>query len=286
MSPELQERREQATQKIAHLLKEIDPTLQKLYELRLLQDDDKGLNEEQLVARLEGFHDYIVVREATGLQHPSLANFLEIRKETPEKLISFGTGKHRKLLEGEDEPIDDTVNDEELAQMEAAILEPEIETPEQETEVSVENDESHVEETKEPEVPVVNTEDKETHNIFAGGEEVIISGDEESPLAETSTEVKEEASSVPGRLDAQAVSEKEFSEKRGGYNKDQVDDMLDEVVVFLSKPRNVEECEKMKETLESLKLKSSALRSGFNSHEVDGYVSAIIAEIQNRITEQ
>lgn len=104
MSVTLKERRERAEGRIESLLGNMDEMVRQVYESLLERGADyKELNEKQEVARLEGFHDYIVVREETGVDHPSLEEYIEVKKRLGDELLSFGTGKHRKPIEGEGE---------------------------------------------------------------------------------------------------------------------------------------------------------------------------------------
>ncbi|MBC9706686.1 MAG: DivIVA domain-containing protein [Enterococcus sp.] len=63
--------------------------------------DYEKLTEKQEVERLEGFHDYIVVREETGVDHPGLEEYIEVKKRLGDELISFSTARHRSPIEGE-----------------------------------------------------------------------------------------------------------------------------------------------------------------------------------------
>lgn len=102
MSVTLQERRERAEGQIESLLSGMDEMVRQAYESLLERGADyEELTEKQEVARLEGFHDYIIVREETGVEHPRLEEYIEVKKRRGDELISFGTGKHRKPIEGE-----------------------------------------------------------------------------------------------------------------------------------------------------------------------------------------
>lgn len=299
MSVELLERREQAERKISELLAEIDGILRQMYVSLLKNDTAESLTEEQAVARLEGFHDYIVVREATGVEHPSLEEFLAVRKDRPGTLLSFGTGVHREVFE-DDDAIDDTVSDEDLRDLE---LEDEIETFEGEgghlpaQEISAASAESADESDEEEDVAVEATENEVVSPVVkvASPGPVFSSADSatSAPSADSAPEVAEDdkveeketekvEERVPGRIDSAAIVDKEFTDKRGGYNRDQVDDLLDGVSTFLESDHSVEEYGAMVNTLKANQFKTSAFRSGYNPIEVDGFIAAIVAELQNR----
>lgn len=285
MSVELEERRAQVEKRMALLLRDIDPTMRELYQTLLEKDAEEGLDEGRQVARLEGFHDYIVVRETTGHEHPSIEAFIAVRKDFPESLISFGAGKRRISLEGEDDPVDDTVADSELGEDDAE-LELEIEVYEDEgghllpAEISADSAASPDEvEDEEVEVEILD----ETETL---AEENLENEKAESPVEEVEDSEKKDTS-IPGRINAEAITSKRFSEKRGGYNKDLVDDFLDEVVPFFTEKKySSEEYDAVIARLKNHSLKGAALRVGFNSQEVDGYVSAMVSELENRKSEK
>lgn len=299
MSAELEERRAQVEKRMALLLRAIDPTMRELYQTLLAKDAEEGLDEERKVSRLEGFHDYIVVREATGHEHPSIDAFISVRKNSPESLISFGTGKRRVPLEGDDDPVDDTVADSDLDGED--VLEAEIEAYEDEggnlppVVISADSasspDEADEEDKDNEEDEDIESETLDTvEAISENNDEEAEDNDAVKEVVEDEKvvePVEEKEGSTPGRINAEAITSKRFSEKRGGYNKDLVDDFLDEVLpYFTEKKRSDEEYDSVIDRLKNPSLKGAALRVGFNTQEVDGYISAMISEIENRKSEQ
>lgn len=102
MSVTLNERRERAEGRIESLLEGMDETVQMVYRTLFERGADYDeLTEKQEVARLEGFHDYIVVREETGVEHPGLEEYIEVKKRLGDELLSFSTARHRKPIDGE-----------------------------------------------------------------------------------------------------------------------------------------------------------------------------------------
>lgn len=103
MSVSLQERRERAEGRIESLLSGMDETVRQVYESLLERGADyRELTPEKEVARLEGFHDYILTRDETGVDHPSLTDYLETKKKFGNEMLSFGTGKHRDVETAEE----------------------------------------------------------------------------------------------------------------------------------------------------------------------------------------
>lgn len=319
MSEELRNREAQARSAIETLLTGMDASARELYESLLNDDVNHELTEEQSVAQLEGFHDYVVVREALGVEHPTLNDFLDIRRANPESLLSFGTGRRRAEVAENNDVIDDTVSDEEYANEvsyvdaaeEASAVRPEeVLTDAYASPVShgvVDHTESPDEgelnkyvseggavsdavsadspDETEPDDGQVETDgEDETANEDEIVEDV---ADDETPDESSDEEEAQESGAskaIPGRIDATAVATKEFATKRGGYNLDQVDDLLDEVAEFLKQEHSVEEYQAMVVHLEANQFKASAFSKGFSQAEVDGFVEAIISELRNRST--
>ncbi len=293
MSADLQERRTRAEGKIKELLSSMDSNVQELY-LSLLHDgvEKDHLDDDQEVQRLEGFHDYIIVREETGVAHPSFDDFLKVREENPLKLISFGTGQRRSVEYNEDDL--ETIPDDKMSSLaesgEIEIIgneEDEVEgfEPDDESEENpVEEYTDIVQESiaKEHEKDLSST--KQPEESESDKEKEGISTKAESFFGENSKNDEEDkekaANRNAGRLTQGAVLEKEFANKTGGYNKDAVDDFFDNVASFMDARHTVEEYSAKIEEMRNTTFKKERFRSGFLPAEVDGFKEAVIGELE------
>lgn len=292
MSEELFARREHVENSIRKIIEPLDESIKALHIEMLSTDPDENLDELQQVERLEGFHDYLVLSEVAKIEHPTLGDFDKYKLDNPEALLSFGSGEHREPLESDGVQVDDTVSDESF----------EDKNGEDEYELEVEsatNEGMPPAPSSSPEIvpqaPVEDVQDDE--NLVSAGwvkknEEPVVKETEEnlSPTETQIDDVEEEDSTdastdeerVPGRIDAKAVSEKNFERKRGGYSEDDVDKTLDNVIKFLDADHSVEEYESQINELMAIKFSKPIFAQGFNPSEVDGFISAIIAELKNR----
>lgn len=309
MSVTLQERRERAESRIESLLGEMDPMVRMVYESLLTHGaDHHELNEKQQVARLEGFHDYIIVREETGVEHPGLEEYIETKKRLGDELISFSTGKHRMPIEGEGP---------------APVLadEPDEAPAAEEEEVSAEEVIPAVEVSSEPpatvEAPAVEAPaEKPVRSIFAeDDEEVVIESENEeeetggfvarvpeskpepdfSELLEADREVREEEASAiveadgndgAPRISASDVVDKDFSMKMGGYDQDEVDDFLDETAAFMRASHSPAAWLEHASFLPSKDFtKKGPFKKGYAPAEVTEYLKALQVELEIRASE-
>lgn len=95
MSASLQERRERVERRLEALLLGLDETVRQVYESLLERGADYDeLTPEKSVARLEGFHDYIITREETGVAHPTFSDYIEAKRKFGDEMLSFGSGRH------------------------------------------------------------------------------------------------------------------------------------------------------------------------------------------------
>lgn len=298
MPSELEDRRTHVEAKIEELLERLDETMRQLYTSLLENDEPGDIPEERAVSRLEGYHDYIVVREATGVGHPSFEEFIEVKKSHPESLLSFGTGAHRLEVDDVDD-VDDTVSDEEMerfeeegGQLEDEVISADSPDEAEDTEGAVGANEAHeveefddVEESKS--VEVEESPNSVVEEVVTPDEEAVDTSSEEDNSKESSdsseeTPENEKVESQAGRIDSDAIVAKQFTEKRGGYNVDKVDDMLDTLSTFLRNDHTAEEYKVQIDKLKERDLKGSTFRAGFVASEVDGFVTALIGELENR----
>lgn len=289
MSEELFARREHVENSIRKLIEPLDDSIKALHIEMLATDPDENLDELQQVERLEGFHDYLVLSEVAKIEHPTLEDFDKYKLDNPEALLSFGSGEHREPLESDNVQVDDTVSDESFEdknEEEEYELEVESATNEGMPPTPVNSPEIV------PQTPVEDVQDDE--NLASAGwvkkdEEPVTETEDDSSSAEPndaktepSTDTVTDEDRVPGRIDSKAVSEKNFERKRGGYSEDDVDKALDNVIKFLDEDHSVEEYESQINELMAIKFSKPIFAQGFNPSEVDGFISAIIAELKNR----
>lgn len=290
MSEELVARREHVENSIRGIIGSLDESIKALHIEMLATDPSENLDELQQVERLEGFHDYLVLSEVAKIEHPTLEDFDKYKLDHPEALLSFGSGEHREPLESDEVQVDDTVSDESL----------EDKNGEEEYELEVAsatNEGMPPKPLSSPEiVPQAPVEDTQVDDDLASAGWVKKDEDSDAPQLdedpapadnvvvedEPEKDSSESEERVPGRIDAKAVSEKNFERKRGGYSEDDVDKTLDGVIKFLDSDHSVEEYEAQINELMAIKFSKPIFAQGFNPSEVDGFISAIIAELKNR----
>jgi DivIVA domain-containing protein len=123
MSASLQERQERVERRLEALLLGLDETVRQVYESLLERGADYDeLSPEKAVARLEGFHDYIITREETGVAHPTFTDYLKAKEKFGDEMLSFGSGKHSSH---EPEPVVETSVEEEFVSAEEESVSPE-----------------------------------------------------------------------------------------------------------------------------------------------------------------
>lgn len=296
MSEELRARREHVEERIKKLIDPLDESIKALHNEMLATDPSEDLNELQQIERLEGFHDYLVLSEVANIEHPTLEDFDRFKLDNPDALLSFGSGEHREPLESDELEVEDTVSDEVLEESDAdnAVQDEELE------EARATNEGMPMNPSSEPEIvtPVgVTNEDEDELKSAGWAKEKSVDETESSPVNDSSSEKEEveienekesdesqndENERIPGRIDAKAVSEKTFERKRGGYSEDEVDRVLDEVILFFDEDHSTEEYESKIKELSIIEFRKPIFAQGLNPSEVDGFISAIIAELKNR----
>lgn len=299
MSEELRARRDHVEEKIKKLIEPLDSSIKALHNEMLSTDPSENLDELQQIERLEGFHDYLVLTEVAKVEHPNIQDFDEFKLQNPDTLLSFGTGQHREPLESDDVQVDDTVDDVDVPVSDEDESEEATEVDEALEEARATNEGMPMNPDENPEIvsqsPVVQEEDE---NLESAGwvksgtsdeaEETEVAEAKDAEVVEENTgkseeEITEESEErVPGRIDAKAISEKEFERKRGGYPEDDVDHVLDGVIEFFKDEHTAEECEAKILELSTIEFRKPIFAQGLNPSEVDGFISAIIAELKNR----
>lgn len=207
MSASLQERRERVERRLEALLLGLDETVRQVYESLLERGADYDeLSPEKSVARLEGFHDYIITREETGVAHPTFSDYLEAKRKFGDEMLSFGTGRRSSLeteAPVEEAPEEVTANNEEEEVVLDEFVETtppvtsntEVEEQEKETsfladlndlqEVNTESDEVEIAEDE----PVIDDEEEvEGEEIEPASEEVVIDDNDDVEAEEVEAE--------------------------------------------------------------------------------------------------
>lgn len=310
MSEDLIQRRNTVQDRTTQLLKGLPEDVVYMHQALLNNDPEEHLTELQQIERMEGYHDYVLICEREKIQSPTLDDFISFYERYPDALLSFGTGKHRVTLPHEEVEVDDTVSDEEFDESQ------EVHKAFNEGMPIPEDDKLNGESSNyhgEPEIvnqePVVHEADlknagwsksdnsdlvqseplqNEEENLASSPDKEESSIFEEQPGDSvedvTETDETDDEERVPGRIDAKAVQEKSFTEKRGGYKMDPVDDFLDEITKILETDHPTEDYTKYIDKIKNTQFKLSKFTAGYDKAEVDGFLSAISAELLNRST--
>lgn len=219
MSASLQERRERVERRLEALLLGLDETVRQVYESLLERGADYDeLTPEKSVARLEGFHDYIITREETGVAHPTFSDYLEAKRKFGDEMLSFGTGRHS--AQESVAPVE--------APAQAEVEEPEVLEEFAETSL-VASDE--VEATEEEEVPsfLADDTDEEVEPVV---EDDVVESEEE----DASTEEEPVEEDVDVSEDADADKDEEVAPAASVW-----DDGEDDVVIIADETPATEE---------------------------------------------
>lgn len=300
MSLSLQERELRAEGRIESLLLGLDETVRHAYESLLERAADHAtLTPEQRVARLEGFHDYIITREETHVEHPSLSEYILVKQKFGDMLLSFGNGKHRIPIEGEDTvvgthtpvvedvEVDDNQShdDSELhEQIESALeQEPEVVLVGEVRDVDVENlvlqeDEEATQDEDQSET-LGETFDDEVLDT----NEVPVFTDEDDVLIDPDSDTVEETESDVDRITPSVISDKDFAYKIGGYSVNDVDEYLDDLVAFFDrKDLSAKDYEDKISELEHVSFPKKSFKKGFIPIEVDEFLVEVTNELRLR----
>lgn len=318
MSATLQERQERAESRIEALLFGMDETVRQVYESLLERGTDyRELTPEKKVARLEGFHDYIITRDATGVDHPSLADYLEAKKKFGDEMLSFGTGKHRDevIVEAETvEPAEEEVvvvdapaeespetetlsNDSDKNELPSFLAEDEsdgdnVVSPEAD-EDSNDDDEPAV--TAEPEAvveaPNTTVWDDDDDDVVI---DPVVSDENEAKAPDTQSfdevinendeseeDAKDEAPKVD-QITERIIIDQDFATKLGGYTIDDVDDYLDPLAEFFKSEHSAEEYAAKASEVKNKTFGKKSFKKGFASVEVDAFLDRVSADLEMR----
>jgi len=220
MSASLQERRERVERRLEALLLGLDETVRQVYESLLERGADYDeLSPEKSVARLEGFHDYIITREETGVAHPTFSDYLEAKRKFGDEMLSFGTGR-RSAVEEEvvvpapveevvpavEDAEEDVVLDEFVEATPLAASSTDVEEDEKVTsfladleDLQEDSEEDSAEEVQivEDNAPVIDDEEEvEGEEVAPVSEDVVIDDNDEVEAEEVAVEEKPEEAPV------------------------------------------------------------------------------------------